>query len=181
MATALQILAFVHNCGKLKRIKRSGWLRYDIPEVESVADHSYRLAVLCMLVSRNIGVSDRLDAIKMLKMALLHDLAEILTGDITPKDGISREAKSRLEAGAMKQILNDVDDDGELFGLWEEYNTGKTEEAKIVNALDKLEMAFQAKEYEADCGDSLEEFYTFEPDEFTPELVDDLYKLLKKG
>ncbi|KAA0001413.1 MAG: HD domain-containing protein [Thermoplasmata archaeon] len=83
-----RILLLAIKAGKLKGIKRKGWLRIGIEKVESVACHSYRVAFLAML----IGDALNLNVEKMLKMALLHDLAEATTGDITPYD-MKREKK----------------------------------------------------------------------------------------
>jgi putative hydrolase of HD superfamily len=129
------------------------------------------MAVMSLLIGHRSPDSEELDVCKMIKMALIHDLAEVATGDITPTDGISRQQKLDMESEGLKKILAGVDDDGELYALWEEYNACTTREAKIVNALDKLEMACQAKEYEGLGNKGLEEFYSFGNDVFGDEMV----------
>lgn len=76
---------FAHRIGRLKSTPRTGWLHRGIPpdQTESVADHSFRVAVLTWLASSEVEGLDRNRAIKL---ALLHDLAESITGDITPYD-----------------------------------------------------------------------------------------------
>jgi putative hydrolase of HD superfamily len=179
MTSASDLLDFIHTCGKLKSLKRQGWLRYDIGYPESVADHSWRLGVLCLLVGSKLEGPKKPDVSKMLKMALLHDLAEAEVGDITPRDGVLPEEKLLLEAGAMKKILEHVDDTGELYHIWGEYAAGESIEAKLVYALDKLEMAVQAKEYEKDGTEGLEEFYKFDDSEFPEGLIKEIVNELE--
>ena len=76
----------------LQRQKRTGWIKSGIEEPESVADHSYRAALLAMVVPLT-GV----DAGRCMRMALVHDLAESIVGDITPSCGISTDEKHGRE------------------------------------------------------------------------------------
>lgn len=61
---------------------------------ESIADHMYRMSLMVQTVLKS---SDPLNKDKCIRMALVHDMAEAITGDITPDDGISADEKSRLE------------------------------------------------------------------------------------
>src|SRR5437868_15393470 len=70
--------------GKLKEVRRKGWVDRGVPDAESVADHSYRVAVLAWAVARQRG----LDASRALLIGLVHDLAEAEVGDETPFDGL---------------------------------------------------------------------------------------------
>lgn len=93
-----------------------------------------------------------------MKLALVHDLAEALVGDITPHDGVSTEEKERRERAAMATVRDEVlGGDGvagggalgaHLVALWEEYEAGETEAAALVKDVDKHEMIVQAFEYE---------------------------------
>lgn len=79
---AKNVLTFAKLCGLVKNVKRAGWLRYLTPEkVESVADHSYRIAALTLALKNNGG---KFDQRRCLEMALIHDVGEGLVGDITP-------------------------------------------------------------------------------------------------
>lgn len=95
-----------------------------------------------------------LDTNKCIQMALVHDLAEATVGDITPHCGVSDRDKHRMEAEAMARmttgLLGTALGAGRILSLWEEYERGTTEEAKLVKDLDKLEMTLQALEYERD-------------------------------
>jgi 5'-deoxynucleotidase YfbR-like HD superfamily hydrolase len=71
----------------VKDVKRKGWLLQDMPpdQVESVADHCYRVAALTMALRNNGG---KFDQLRCMEMALLHDIGEGLIGDITPVCGV---------------------------------------------------------------------------------------------
>jgi 5'-deoxynucleotidase YfbR-like HD superfamily hydrolase len=72
------LLEFLRNAGDLKMIPRTGWVQAGIKEPESVADHSFRMTLLAMVLSDQMG----LDTEKVVRMALIHDLAESRTGDL---------------------------------------------------------------------------------------------------
>lgn len=138
------LVEFLRITGRLKRIPRSGWIEVGIPQPESVADHTFRTSLLCMIYSNLEG----LDELKLIRMALIHDLPEIIIGDLTPsKKTAESEAK---EDTAMHQILGLLPKKQreKYKDVWNEYKKCETKEAKIVRQLEKLEMALQAKEYE---------------------------------
>lgn len=137
----------------LKEVLRKGWTRYPIVCVESVADHSYGVALLSWLLC-----PEGLDRGKVLELALLHDLAEVVTGDLTPSDGVPEDLKKGRELEALRELLQGFPYavQGELVLL--EYQTQKTPEARFVKAIDKLEMALQSLLYERAHGCDLAEF-----------------------
>lgn len=137
------LVELFHNIGKLKNIKRTGWINNSIEKPESVADHCFRVAFIAMI----IGDSLDLDTNKMIRMALLHDIGEAKVGDITPHMGITKEEKHTLEKKAIKSILSNLDNKNQYIELWDEYEEGSTIEAQILNNIDKFEMALQAIEY----------------------------------
>jgi putative hydrolase of HD superfamily len=75
------INSFGALAGLVKKVKRTGWLRY-LPEnqVESVGDHSAKIAFLALYL-RNV---ENVDYVKCMQMALIHDIAEGIVGDFTP-------------------------------------------------------------------------------------------------
>ena len=149
------MLRFLALAGRLKETARAGWaLRGNVPP-ESVADHSFRVALLALVLS---GDADPpLDRERCVAMALVHDLAESLVGDITPYDGVSTEEKHRREREAMEHLAA-LAGDPRLLRLWEEYQAAATPEARFVKDLDKLETVLQAAEYEEARGTELAEF-----------------------
>lgn len=140
---------FIHEVGQLKRRDRAGWVRRGIENPESVAEHSWRTAVLVLILADRFGI----DSTKTVKMALVHDLAEAQVPDFTPFDDISHEEKFRLEENAMKDLCSKLENGQELLGLWYKLESGETPEARFVKKLDKLEMMFQTKEYEEEQPD----------------------------
>uniref|UniRef100_A0A7S0W8B4 5'-deoxynucleotidase n=1 Tax=Hemiselmis tepida TaxID=464990 RepID=A0A7S0W8B4_9CRYP len=151
------VLEFLTICGKLKKTVRTGWKRSGVEPCESVADHSWRMGVLSMLLPPDV------DRHHCIKMAIVHDLAEAIVGDISPHCGISDEEKERRERdamGAIRQAAGDSPVGREIQGLWEEYEAGQSPEARAVKDLDKFEMIVQAEEYERETGVDLEQFFS---------------------
>ncbi|KAL9713846.1 hypothetical protein Ac2012v2_003457 [Leucoagaricus gongylophorus] len=105
----------------------------------------------------------KLDVPKCVMMCVVHDLAEAQIGDITPKEGISKETKARLEAEAMHNFVHDMLHNSpaaqRIEALWHEYEEGKTPEARFVKDLDRFEMATQALEYEKRHNKDLQPFF----------------------
>ena len=118
-----------------------------IEHPESVADHSYGTAIMAMVLSD----SHKLDTEKILKMALIHDLAESITGDFMPEE-ISRENKKIAEGDAMKEILSTLPNNlaDEYDKIWQEYMQTDTKESILLHEIDKLEMAIQAVKYSSE-------------------------------
>lgn len=113
------------------------------------------------------SLADRLDIPRCTRMALVHDMAESLVGDITPVDGISKPEKARREAATMDylcdELLGNVDGGHvgrEIKALFKEYEESETLESEFVHAIDKIELLFQRLEYERThkCTKDLETF-----------------------
>jgi putative hydrolases of HD superfamily len=136
------------SAGKLKRIKRAGWMKKVgiTAECESVADHSFRMAIL----GAYVGIERGLDQAKIVRMCLIHDLAESELGDLTPEQKSSEESHRIQEDVIMRKILETLPlrSRERLLSDWQELFEGETEEAKTVWQLDKLEMCIQSKDYE---------------------------------
>lgn len=142
----LNLLSFFRIVCNLKTIKRSGWIhKSNITSPESVADHSYSMCMMSMILAEIIN----LDSGHIMKMVIFHDLAESLVGDHMPDD-ISSEEKQLVEDKAMKKIISKLPNSlrKNYLNIWNEYNDNITVNAKFVHNMDKLEMALQAKEYE---------------------------------
>ena len=149
---------FFYIVSELKKTQRKGWKeKVGIEDPESVADHSFGVAVMAMVFS-DMG---NMDTQKMISMALLHDLAESITGDFVPGE-ISEETKHAVEDQTMAEILSKLPTDLALrYGnLWKEYLEGKSKESLLLHELDRLEMAVQATKYmrEGFSNEKLQEF-----------------------
>ena len=152
------ILDFLKTAVNLKKISRQGWIdKLSLDNPESVADHSYSMAIMGMVISD----LQNYDSEKIIKMILLHDLAESKIGDHTPEQ-LSKEKKNKLENNAFDEIIKNLPDSIKLqyLQIWQEYQENNSPESKIVHQIDKLEMVLQAKIYENDghSKDKLESF-----------------------
>jgi len=142
-----KIFSFFQTTEKLKST-----LRYNTTtggRKESVAEHSWRLALMVFVLARELKL--KIDIEKAIKIALIHDLAEAITGDIDAirisKGEVSKEQKHKLELEAIKQIKNSLPKLGkEIYELWAEYENCSTEEGRFVKGVDKLETLTQLSE-----------------------------------
>jgi len=142
----IMILDFFKSAINLKNISRQGWIdKLSLKHPESVADHSYSMAIMGMIMSD----LENYDSEKILKMILLHDLAESKIGDYTPNE-INADKKERIENNAFFEITAKlpITLKSQYDEIWTEYQNHTTPESKIVHQIDKLEMALQAKTYQ---------------------------------
>ena len=140
------MLDFFKTAANLKKISRQGWVnKLSLDNPESVADHSYSMAVMSMTIS-DLG---NYDSERILKMVLLHDLAESKIGDYIPEQ-ISKEKKNKLENDAFCEIIKQLPDiiQSQYLQIWQEYQENTSPESNIVHQIDKLEMVLQAKIYQ---------------------------------
>jgi len=174
------ILDFFKTAINLKNISRQGWINeLSLEHPESVADHSYSMAIIGMVIFD----LENYNSEKMLKMILLHDLSESKIGDFTP-DQISKENKVKIENNAFDEIIDTLPDTIKLqySQIWKEYQKQESPESKIVHQIDRLEMALQAKMYQKDGGskEAVETFFKSAESEIThPKLKEILNQILQ--
>ena len=143
------LLDFLKTAINLKKLQRQGWIdKSSIMNTESVADNSYSMAIMGMIISN----LETYNSETIIKMILLHDLAESEIGDYTPGE-IPIEKKNELENKAFLKILENLPDSikSQYLSIWKEYQENNSSESQMVHQLDKLEMALQAKTYQTDC------------------------------
>ena len=112
------IVSFFHVVCNLKKVRRSGWIhKSNILSPESVADHSYSMCMMSMVLSEILN----LDTAHIMKMANLHDLAESIVGDNTP-DMISHDEKIIQETNTMREIISKLPDNlhKKYLDIWNE-------------------------------------------------------------
>src|SRR3989344_4159981 len=162
MNSKINYLDFFKTVGKSKRLLRSGPVREGIKDSESVAEHSFRTGVIAMVLSDKVG--NNLNKDKLIKMALIHDIGEIVTGDVVVQRGeiidlALRDSKEEQERIGIKEIFDQIQE-GEIYAeIFEEMIARKSPEAKIFWQFDKLELALTALEYEEEQNKQLDEFF----------------------
>ena len=140
---AQRLEAFFAHVATLKRLPRTGWVQRGVPDPESVAAHSFGVAALAAVTASAVGA----DPARAVLVAVIHDVAEALTGDLTPADAVPGDTKRRREEQAVRRILAGVDPNGTLMAAWLDYAERRTPEGRLVKDLDKIDMALQADAY----------------------------------
>ena len=121
--------------------------------MESVADHSWGVAFLAMQIC-----PPELNRLRLIEMAICHDIAEVRIGDITPHDGVSAEEKVRIETEAMLDLSKGFPQGNHMLELYQEYEAGETTEARFLKLCDKLDMALQSYVYQSRTTNDLRNF-----------------------
>ncbi|XP_057447975.1 5'-deoxynucleotidase hdd1 [Lotus japonicus] len=163
------VIDFLTLCNRLKTTKRKGWVNHGIKGAESIADHMYRMAIMALIAADVPGLSRE----RCIKIALVHDIAEAIVGDITPSDGVPKAEKSRMEQEALNkmcEVLGGGMRAEEIKELWTEYENNASLEANLVKDFDKVEMILQALEYEMEHGKVLDEFFLSTAGKFQTEI-----------
>ncbi|MFP4375696.1 MAG: HD domain-containing protein [Spirochaetales bacterium] len=147
------MLAILLRLFALKDQFRTGWTLRAVTDPESVADHSWGTALLCMSYATTAGV----DSQAALEIALVHDAAEAITGDVptrvaTMNDPVRHREKLRLEREAMDELLEGAPDTfrEQIERRWSEYEERVTPEAVFVRDMNLIDMCMQALLYERD-------------------------------
>lgn len=143
--TADALLGLFEELQVLDRVPRTGFALRGVADAESVSEHSWHLALLVWaLAPRAEGV----DPARALSMALLHDVAEVATGDLpmTASHHFPPGAKRAAEASVAAELLAPLPSDA--LELYAEYQAGESPEARFVKACDKLQLMIKVTVYE---------------------------------
>ena len=133
-------LEFLRRAEKLKETLRSAYTSGG--RQESVADHSWRLSLLVITVS---DLLPEIDLLHLLKLCIIHDLGEVVDGDIPAPEQVHSKSKSSKEREDFKSLLTNLPASlqHEFLCLWDEYENASSVEAKLAKALDKIETLLQ--------------------------------------
>jgi len=164
------LLDFLIEIGKLKEIKRKGITFYGVKKPDSAVDHSFRMALMAWF----LGQERKINIEKAFKIALIHDICKVLTGDITPYDGllpkdkkerdgfVRRWRRLRLnekekrhtkkfkeEYNALKKLILKLPKNlrKEITEVWLDYHKGRSPEARFISQLDIAENLLEAFEW----------------------------------
>jgi len=134
-------MALVSSCvDSLKKLPRTGWMQRGVPPsiAETVSAHSFESSIISALIADKVGA----DVEKSISMAIMHDIAECLVGDL-PLFTSSRigNLKEELE----KEAVASIGLPKSLISLYQEWITQETREARIVKVAEKLATLFEAK------------------------------------
>lgn len=142
------MLKFLHVAEGLKRELRHSWLSDG--RQESVAEHAWRVALMAMAIEEYLP--QKVNCERLLKMIVIHDLVEVYATDIPAFETMNnikvKEQKRQNEMKAIEKIRKLLGNDTgqQFYDLWFEFEHKKTYEAKVANALDKLEAQIQHNE-----------------------------------
>lgn len=133
-------LRFIREAEGLKSVTRTAWTAEG--RRESTAEHSWRLALLALLM---LDFYPELDRARVLSLCLVHDLGERYEGDMCASNLPDPQEKARAEAAAMERMcaLLTPEQGSGVMDLWREYEEAATPEARLVKALDKAETILQ--------------------------------------
>jgi putative hydrolase of HD superfamily len=154
-----RLLEILLEANELKAIPRMGWRVRGIRDGESVAEHSYAVALAAMIVADRMRIP--IDREKVLKIALLHDLPEHMLGDIHAPASklLGEDVKEAAELRILEQLFRGLPGGAEYVALWKEFSERSSIEGRIVRAIDKLEMFTQAYQYECAGSRMLDDFW----------------------
>ncbi|WP_221391652.1 HD family hydrolase [Dyadobacter sp. NIV53] len=138
----LKQIEFIKEIDKLKYIQRRTKL-LGSDRNENDAEHSWHLAMMAIILSGHSNVN--VDVLKVLKMVLIHDIVEIDAGDTFIYDTSKNHTNTDEELLAAKRIFGILPQEQaeEMIAIWEEFEEGKTDEAKFARSMDRLEPLLQ--------------------------------------
>ena len=133
-------LTFIREAERLKNIQRSAHTSTGKPE--STAEHTWRLCLLSMVFESEFA---GIDFGKLLKICVVHDLGEAISGDIPAVKQVNRPNKSVQERADLVTLLAHLPDaiHAQFLALWDEYESAASPEARLVKGLDKIETIIQ--------------------------------------
>lgn len=148
MQKNLNIIKFYLYANKLKEKVRTGWIEIGIEKerLESVAEHIFGCLILAIAIDSEYRLD--IDMYKVLKMLTLHELEEIIMGDLSIRSEMTREEKLKKGKEYVSIIVKDLYKKEEIENLLDEFNAHITKESKFCYHIDKIECDFQAKVYD---------------------------------
>ena len=147
MSKEENVIKYYVMCNKLKNVIRTGWKTWNVERerVESVAEHIFGVQMLAIAMKSEYEYD--IDIMKVVFMLAVHELGEIVIGDLTMFE-ISKEEKAKREKEAVHKILCGLLDGKEIENLFTEFDSHSTKEAMFAYQCDKLECDLQSKLYD---------------------------------
>lgn len=147
MEKAEKVVRFYGLCNRLKDVVRSGWKVWHVERgrLESVAEHVYGTQMLAIAMWSEYGYD--LDLAKVIMMLAVHELEEMVIGDVIPFETLAEEKKLRGRE-AVVELLSGLDGDTPVRELADEFYAQETAEARFAKECDKLEADLQCRVYD---------------------------------
>lgn len=147
MTKEKKVINYYVLCNKLKDVIRTGWKDWNVKRdrIESVAEHIFATQMLAIAMKSEYKYD--IDIMKVIYMLAIHELGEIVIGDLT-RFQISKEEKEKLEHEAVHKILGNLLDGKEIEKLFLEFDSHETKDAIFAYQCDKLECDLQCKLYD---------------------------------
>ena len=139
---------FYFKATQLKDILRQGAVQWNVKKnrLESIAEHVYGCLILAISLHSELNLE--LDLGKTLEMLAIHELEELVIGDVTPLDNIDKKDLKYKAREAVFSFVKNLNQSDFLVNLTDECNEGKSLEAKFAKAVDKLECVLEFKKYQ---------------------------------
>lgn len=142
----IEIFDFIKAVTDLKFEMR--YSSIDTDRKDSSAAHSWRLSLMVFLLAEELNL--KMDILKAVKIAIIHDIPEVLAGDVDYSlilNGVCKKSDKEIdENNAMKKLYSYLleKQEQEIYNLWREYEEKKTIESRFVKVLDKIETSLQS-------------------------------------
>lgn len=142
MDRLLKQIDFIKEIDKIKYVQRRTKL-FNSNRPENDAEHSWHLAMMVLVLAEHSN--ETLDIVKTLKMVLIHDIVEIDAGDTFIYDAVKAHSNTEEERLAAERIfgLLPPGQAEEFIAIWEEFEAGKTKEARFARSVDRLQPLLQ--------------------------------------
>ena len=147
MSKEKNVVSYYVLCNRLKNTIRTGWKNWNVQRerIESVAEHIFGVQMLAIAMKSEYQYD--VDIMKVIFMLAIHELGEIVIGDLTQFE-ISKEEKEKKEHEAISKILDGLLDGEQIKKLFLEFDSHNTKESMFAYQCDKLECDLQSKLYD---------------------------------
>jgi putative hydrolase of HD superfamily len=133
-----RLIDFLATADRMKSVERATYVAGE-QRHENDAEHTFHMALFALLLAPETALE--LDRLRVLELILVHDLVEIIAGDVPAYDQAAREAAKAVEARAAEELFAPLPPDvrDRLHALWREFEDGDTPEARFARAMDRLQ------------------------------------------
>ena len=141
-------IKFYYKATELKDMLRQGAVQWSVSKdrIESIAEHTFGCMILAIALHSELKLD--IDLGKVLEILTIHELEELVIGDVIPLDNVDKQTLKERARKAVAEIVKDLNVSERLVELTDEYNNISSEEARFAKAIDKLECVLEFKKYQ---------------------------------